>query len=303
MKTNVTSFLVAKLLKMKQKIGDLTNDFISMVKNKLEHDETVMEFDVKNEEWNSYSNMQKVRWQLVLLIVVPVLILVDYASLKIFIEYLQYAAGSYTVSRVLKVVGILIFFILELAVCFSIVRLNERLEKEPNRTLKFIKIILMTVMITLPSILIYTGYVLYDSPIQGDAVKTFALILLSLAIHTALFILIDDVLKAITYIVFLVHRQLLKGSDPMKKIERVKKQLLHLYPEYGLAYTTLGEFPDATIYIPSITLGKRELTLREKLEDGLDEEDYEELINMKSHKPPTTGATPTAIPTSSSTVW
>jgi hypothetical protein len=308
MKTKAVSFMVEKLRAIKQRITEMTNDFIRLVKDKQKHDERCLEFDVKNDEWNSHSNMQKVRWFLVLLIVVPILILVDYASLKLFIEYLQYSVNNYAVSKVLEVLGIIIFFILELAICFSIIRINESLEREPNRALKFVKVLLTIIMITLPSILIYTGYLLLPSPSPGDTMKTFALILLSLAIHTALFILIDDVLRAITYIVFLIRRRMLKRADPTKYIEKLKKELLKCYSQYDIEAITLSELPDSAVYLPIIKLSTREQLLRDRLEEGMDEDDYDEFVSLKSHspKPPFSGsgsAGSTSTPLTSSTVW
>ncbi|MDR0231402.1 MAG: hypothetical protein LBI82_04710 [Dysgonamonadaceae bacterium] len=296
MKTKVVLIMVEKLLAIKEKIIEKTNDFIRAVKDVQAYDNKLLEFEVNNDEWNSHTNLQKVRWMLVLFIVVPMLILVDYASLKLFIDYLQFAVDSIAIGKVLETTGIVIFFVLELAICFSIIRLNEYLDREPNLTLKIVKILLMLVMITLPSILIYTGYLLLPFPGQGDTMKTFALILLSIAIHTALFILIDDVLRAVTYIVFLIRKQFLLGINPTKNVEKLKKELLKLYARYDVNKARLSEFPGSQIY--NIELGKREQILRNQLEDGLD---ILEIINMKnlSSKPLTT----ILIPISTSTVW
>jgi len=168
-------------------------------------------------------------------------------------------------------------------------------------------------MISLPSILIYTGYLLLPSVTQGDTMKTYALILLSLAIHTALFILIDDVLRGITYISFLIRGRKLKNRNLVKHIEKCKKDLFRLYNQYDIDMVRLSEIPDSAQYMSTLKLDPRSQALREKLEEGLDEENYEELVNMKSHtaKPITTVAsTLPSIPTPSTgfasystTVW
>lgn len=302
MKTNVLSFMVAKILAQKQKISGLTNDFIRLVKNKLEYDEKVNTFFIRNPEWDIYSNMQKILWMVVLFIVIPGLILFDYASLKPFVEYLQHLVGNNGIGRLLKIVGFAIFFILELSVCLGIIRINEYIEKDSsNSKWKIAKVLLAAAMITVPSILIFAGYLLQKSPTSADGMKTFALILVSLVVHCILFLLIDSMLKAIAYIVFLIHEQSLKWQNPAKPIESCKKALLQLYLQYDVDVVRLSELPDATLYLSTLKLGKREQLLRDKLEDELDEEDFEELVNMKSHssKPPTTASTPI----SSSTVW
>jgi hypothetical protein len=314
MKKTLLQFLVALLMATKKKITDLTSVFIRLVKDQLENDERKKEYEDMSVGWLSYSNLQKARWMLVLFIVVPILILVDYASLILFIDYLQYAVNSIVIGNVLRVIGIIIFFTLELGICFSIIRLNEHLEENPILILKFVKIILMCIMITLPSILIYTGYLLLPSVTQGDTMKTYALVLLSLAIHTALFILIDDVLRSITYIAFLIRGQWLKSKDTVKHIEKCKKELFRLYNQYDIDMVRLSEIPGAAQYQSTLKLDPRSQALREKLEEGLDEENYKELVNMKSHssKPITTEvisalpsiSTPsTGFTSYSTTVW
>jgi len=299
MKTNVLSFLVAKILALKQKISGITNDFMCLVKDKLEYDEKVNTFLIRNSEWDTYNNMQKILWMVVLFVVIPGLILFDYASLKPFVEYLQHLVGKDGIGKLFKFIGFAIFFILELSVCMGIIRINEYMERDPNVKWKFAKFLLAVAMITVPSILIFAGYLLQKSPTPADGMKTFALILVSLVVHCILFLLIDSMLKAIAYIVFLIHKQLLKWQNPAKRIESCKKTLLQLYPLYDIDEVRLSELPEATIYLPTIKLGKREKMLREKLEDGLDEEDFQELINQKSHSfKPKTSSYPTT-----SVVW
>ena len=131
MKKTLLPFLVAQLLATKKKITDLTSDFIRLVRIQLENAERIKEHEEMSVGWYSYSNLQKVRWMLVLFVVIPILILVDYASLTLFIDYLQYAVNSIVIGNVLRAIGIIIFFTLELGICFAIIRLNEHLEENP----------------------------------------------------------------------------------------------------------------------------------------------------------------------------
>jgi len=131
MKKTLLPFLVAQLLATKKKITDLTSDFIRLVRIQLENAERIKEHEEMSVGWYSYSNLQKVRWMLVLFVVVPILIIVDYASLTLFIDYLQYAVNSIVIGNVLRAIGIIIFFTLELGICFAIIRLNEHLEENP----------------------------------------------------------------------------------------------------------------------------------------------------------------------------
>ena len=277
MKTNVVSFLVANLLALKQKISGLTKDFMCLIKEKIKYDENVNTFFIKNSEWDGCSNMQKIRWMLVLCIVIPGLILFDYASLKLFVEYLQYLVGPDGVGKLLKWVGFAIFFILELSVCLGIIRINEHLETDPNKKWKIAKFLLAVAMITVPSIMIYAGYLLKESheladgmKNSADGMKTFALILVSLVVHSIFFLLIDYMLKAISYIFFLIRKQFLTWQNPAKRIDFCSKKLLQLYPQYDIDFVRLSELPDAASYLSSIKLGKREQALREKIENGLD---------------------------------
>jgi hypothetical protein len=291
--------MLARILAIKQKITEKINDFILQVKKNWEYNDRVVEFDINNERWNAYGSMQKIRWLLVLFLVIPVLILVDFASLKLFIEYLEYSANSVIISNIIKAIGIIIFFVLELAVCFAILRINEKI---PSLSLKFLKIVLTLVMVTLPSLLIYTGYLLLPSPNPGDWMKTFSLILLSLAVHMALFILINDILQVIAYLSFIIRKWLLQEKNPTKYLEKIKRELLQLNNQYKIETVRFLEFPDAGIYASSVKLSPKEQSILDRLDDGLDEDDYDEFVNMKSHYPPKTPIASSGS-SSSSTIW
>ena len=281
MKTKVM-YLINVLLVLKNKISVKTTDFLRLVKDKLAYEEQLSEFELKNRSWHMYSNTQKVRWMFVLFIICPILILVDYTTLRLFISYLQHTVQTETaISFLLRKTGILIFFVMELGICFATLKINETLENGPNRFLKVLKALLVTVMVTLPSILIFTGYKLLPQPQMNDTMRTFALILLSLAIHTALFVLLEDLLRAVTYLVYRCRRMILSGRNPVAQLERIKKELCGLYAQYDVEYVTLSELPDVHAYLSSVKLGRREQKIREKLEDGIDDDDYDEFINTK----------------------
>ncbi|MEI6681652.1 MAG: hypothetical protein WCO44_03440 [Bacteroidota bacterium] len=301
MKTsNLLSFVLTKILAIKQKIGRYTNEFYKLVKVYKEHQSDTAYFSARNTMYEEAESKQIVRWLMVLFVVIPILILVDYASLKLFVDYLQAAVGNQAGSGFLRTFGIFVFFILELATAFAVLKINEEMETRASFLYKVLKFILMIVMIGLPAMLIFTGYMLQSHHPVGSGIKVFTLMVLSLVIHTVFFVLIDDFLRSIGYLIYQIQKMVLYFKDPESRLEQLKTELRSLYGSYDLEHTRFSELPDSSKYTSKVELSRKELFLRERLEDDIDDNDYDEFTHPKHSFPVTTSS---SVSTTSTTVW
>jgi hypothetical protein len=298
------NYIVAIIMSLKQKISTKTLDFYRLLKEFNKYLEEKAEFEIRNREYIDAPLQKRIGWFLVLFLVVPTLILVDYASLKLFIEFLKYKVDG-AVLALLNVFGLFIFFILEIGIALAVLKLNEILESNNKFSLRLLRNFLMFVMITLPSLLILAGYLLNPTGGAGGFVKTAALILLSIIIHIAFFVLMNDILKAIGFIIYKISNLRLKSRNPESKIEAVKLSLHPLYNQYDTEILKLSDLPDASKYEKTIGLSKRELFLKERLEDDIDDNDYDEFIDTKrfAPKPPKPVGSFSTCTSTSTTVW
>lgn len=217
---------------------------------------------------------------MVLFLVVPILIVLDFASLKIFIDFLQSKVEGFG-RMILSTFSIVLFFILELAIALAVIKINEKLEIKNSIGLRLLRFLLMVLMIILPSALILAGHLLNPIRTFGESFKIGALITLSLIVHTAFFLLMDDLMKAIGYVTYLINRWILKFKNPESKLEASKILLRTQYNMYDYELVKFSAMPESSTYSSTIALSKREKFLKERLEDDIEDNDYEEFTDTK----------------------
>ncbi len=304
------NYQVSQLASKKQRIGRLTNDFFNQVREYHVYKENENDFQVKNTFYAEANSMKRLRWFLALFIVVPVLILIDYASVYLFIEALAERLPTGFGKSVIITVSIFLFFILELATILAILRIEEILETKNSGGLRFLKYVLMITMIISPALLIYAGYSMQPTHIPGEGLKTLVLMMVSVVIHIFLFILMEDLLHAIIYIKYLVNKAIWKMKSPEPRLISLKESLRREYNSYDLEKVKISTNPHVATYLPTIELNKRERFLKEKLEDSIEDNDYDEFTDTKRFTPkspvPPCGystGTNSSSTSFSSTVW
>lgn len=301
MKTTSTSFIMTKLLAIKDSIGRLTHRFYVLVKERTKYIEKIESFEIENEMYFNAPSGKKIRWILTLFFLIPIIIFVDYASLKMFIDFLRFnVSGNPFGTFLFDNFGIFIFFGLELFIAFAVAIINEKLEVKPNFFLSVLKYILMGFMIFIPAGLILAGYLMAGQLVPGLFTKTLVLMVLSIVLHTAFFIFMDDIIHAIGYIVFNIKKLFLSYSDPESKLDDVKASLRKEYSAYDIELLRFKSMPDSALYHSKVDLSKRDQFLKDKLEDDDDGNDYDEYIESKRHKLPTPT---TSVFTPTTTVW
>ncbi len=301
MKTTSTSFIMAKLLGIKDNISRLTHRFYVFVKERSKYIEKTESFEIENEMYFNAPSGKKIRWFLTLFFLIPIIIFVDYASLKMFIDFLRFnVSGNPFGTFLFDNFGIFIFFGLELFIAFTIAIINEKLELKSNFFLSVLKYLLMGFMIFIPAGLIFAGYLMSASIMPGLFTKTVVLMILSVIVHTAFFIFMEDIIHAIGFIIFNIKKVFLRFSDPESKLDDVKSSLRKEYSAYDIELLRFKSMPDSALYHSKVDLSKRDQFLKDKLEDDDDGNDYDEYIESKRHKSATPA--PTAF-TPTTTVW
>ncbi|MCF8267073.1 MAG: hypothetical protein K9I69_03235 [Ignavibacteriales bacterium] len=274
------------LLQIKQRISHYTNEFYNLVRRLKEKEEANQEFFERNVIYAEADSMKKLRWFLALFIVTPILILVDYASVYLFIAALAERLPEGIGRSVIYAFSIVIFFILELATILAILKIDEILETHSNAGLSLLKYVLMLIMISSPALLIYVGYTMEPVHSPGAGLKTFVLMIVSLTIHLIFFIIMEDILNAINYIKYKISAFFSRLNDIKPRLERLKEKLRTDYIKYDIEYINFSLDPDSTVYLSKVELSKREKFLKERLEDDIDDNDYDEFIDSKRYTPP-----------------
>jgi len=288
----------------------MTNEFYNLVKKYKAYKESCDSHNVKNTIYEEADSMKKLRWFLALFVVTPILILIDYASVYLFIEALADRIPAGFGKSVIHTVSIIIFFVLELATILGILKIEEILETKSKSGLRLLKYVLMITMIIAPALLIYVGYTMDPIHSPGEGLKTLVLMMVSLTIHTIFFILMEDVLHCINYVKYLISKSLLKCKNPEPRLVDLKEQLVSEYNKYDLETMKFGANPEAVGYRSTIDLSKREKFLKERLEDDIEDNDYDEFVDTKRYAPkpiiPIGGfstSTTSSSSTSSSIIW
>lgn len=279
---NSTTYQVAQVLKMKQRIGRMTNEFYNLVKKYKAFKESCDAYNVKNTMYEEADSMKKLRWFLALFVVTPILILIDYASVYLFIEALADRIPTGFGKSVIHTLSIVIFFVLELATILGILKIEEILETKSKSGLKLLKYVLMITMIIAPALLIYVGYTMDPVHSPGEGLKTLVLMMVSLTIHTIFFILMEDVLHGINYIKYLISKSILRFKNPESRLVELKELLRCEYNKYNMEVIKFSSNPEAVTYLSTIELSKREKFLKERLED---DNDYDEFVDTKRYAP------------------
>lgn len=309
MKTTI-SYLVAQLLAIKQRISRLTNEFYNLVKKYKIFKEEYDAFLIRSAMYEEADSMKKLRWFLALFVVTPILILIDYASVYLFIEALVDRIPSGFGKSVIHTLSLVIFFVMELATILAILRIDEILETHSKSGLRLLKYVLMITMIVSPALLIYAGFYMQPAHSLGEGLKTLVLMMVSLVIHTIFFLLMEDVLHGVNYTKYLISKSFWKIKNPEPRLVSLKEYLRNEYNKYDLELLKISSDPDAVTYLLTIELSKREKFLKERLEDDIDDNDYDEFIDTKrfTPKPPVpvsgfSAGTSSSSTSFSSTVW
>jgi len=303
-KKDGASFTIESLKRDRKTITAQTEIYFKGCKELKQHNETEGVFKMKYRQFENAGTYETSVWFFMLFIGLPMLLLVDYASLKEFFLFLQSRVDGFFGS-IIGAIGFLLFGLIEIGVGAFILLVRQRdREGKASRGQVWIGRLLMVVMIILPLLLIYTGYLLDEDKNAAKLIKTLVLMLLSFAIHVFIFATIENVWAAITY--FFGYKPkafMLRFSNPEHKLEKIKPLLMDSYHEYD---DNMSEFnklsaEDKVSFNPE--LGKRERLLKEKLTNGFEDDDYDVQDIMEKPVEPTpdnggTSASATATPKS-----
>lgn len=307
MKTNTLMYLVDQIMTIKQNISHLTNEFYKFAKKAQQYNDDCESFLSRNSTYVLADNIKKLRWFLALFVVVPILIIIDYASVVLFIQALIERVPLGIGKTIIQSVSVLIFFVLELATVLGILKIEEQLQKGQNSSgLIILKNVLRLIMIISPALLILCGYLLTPFHTPGESLKIFVFMMISIVIHTIFFLLMDDFLHAINYQKYKINSRLLKLRNPESSLISIKKSLItDFYPKYDFEMAKISSSPMAVEIEPyhqSLNLSKREKFLKQRLEDNIIDNDYEEFVDTKRFTPKPTKPLNKEF-YSSSTVW
>ena len=231
---------------------------------------------MKYRQFENAGTHQVTIWFFMLFIGIPMLLMVDFASLKEFFQFLENKAGG-ILGNIIGGIGFLLFGMIELGVGSFIMWIRQ-LDKEgkASRGQIWLGRLLMVVMIILPLLLIYTGYDLDEDKSPAKLMKTLVLMLLSFAIHVFVFASIETIWAAITYFLGYKPREfMLRISNPEHKLVKVKPYLMESYHEYD---DHLSEFNKLSVEAKgtfNAELSKRERLLKDKLTNGSGDDDYD----------------------------
>jgi hypothetical protein len=269
------TYIVEALKETKNKITHLTENYYLLVQKFHEFERELKAFRFQNKNYQGASAFKKSFWILLLLVGIPVLCLVDYASLKDFLAFLAFKVGE-PLSNFINRFGFTIFFALELIVGGIVLWLRkDREEGNASKFKIYSSYVLIFAMIVVPMILIYTGYALDEYKTIGKYTKCLVLMTLSGVIHAAIFLCIDHVWHAITFLLFVIRKFFLMNRNPEKELRSIKPELRKLYNQFDdliLEYEDLEESEKKRV---NTSLSNREIVLKEKLTNTIKDDDYD----------------------------
>lgn len=206
--------------------------------------------------------IRKTGWCFLLLLTL-LMIIYDYASIKLFIEYLAMSAGG-LIGLLISLTGGAMFILFELGIGFLLIQSKNK----PH--LRTLAKILAMVMICVPAYLIYTTYLIDENKTALLFHKTIALMVVSLVIHSLFFLLISEIWEAINYYFgYLIKEYKMKKNDPNKKMKEAKAELQDLYPDLD-RYALIENYEAVAILAHN-----RAWYLKAKLQNGNTDDDYD----------------------------
>jgi hypothetical protein len=168
-------------------------------------------------------------------ILLPVLGIIDYASVAPFINYLSVSAGGGLIGVFLSCIGFLFFIFIELATGWVLIYYSKK------RSLsKGVIILLALGLAILPSYLIYTTNDIDTNKTTITGHKTMALAIVSIIVHIVFFLVIKDVWAGIHYCIYYCKNKALESKHPHKAMKALLEKLQDYYldfDKYTATYT------------------------------------------------------------------
>lgn len=239
------------------------------------------ELEYEHRDYINADKPKKNGWLFFLLVLLPILALVDYASIAQFIAYLAHSSGGGFIGGILSLVGWLFFILLELATGWLM------LHSKNKPLLKGFSSVFAIALILLPSYLIYTTYDINPEKTALLYNKTIALAIVSIIVHGIFFAVIKDVWAGIHYVTYLIKRKLHDGKHPHKSMKEVTEQLQALYQDFDKYTATYPLATKATLLHNRAWFIKRKITTGQ-YETQYDLSDYNQQLsyagNIREYK-------------------
>lgn len=189
------------------------------------------ELEYEYRDYISADKAKKNGWLFFLLVLLPILGIIDYASVAQFIAYLVHSSGGGILGFILSFVGWLLFILLELATGWLL------LYSKGKPVLKVFGIVIAIILIVLPAYLVFTTYDINPNKTELLYRKTIALVIVSVIVHAIFFAVIKDVWAGIHYVIYLIKNKLLNAKHPHTAMKEVSNRLQSLYIDFD-KYTT-----------------------------------------------------------------
>lgn len=244
------------------KIIELTNSFFACFAELIVWQQDKKELELQYPEFREVSSGKKTGWYFLIFGLLPVSVLIDYASISSFISYLASSTGSEIMSTIISALGFLIFLILEMAVGWLILFSNKPI-------LRIVGYVLAAIIAALPAYLTYTTYLLTPEKTEALYYKTLALMGFSVLIHAMLFLLIKEIWAGINYLIFGNRCRKLNRRNPIAKMKAIRAELQQLYVHFDRQAAGLPQEQYATL------LPNRAFFLKEKLTNGVSTDDFD----------------------------
>lgn len=221
------SFEMRLVDKIVATINTASNKLFDLYRELQAWNERKTELEFHYRDYTTTSSAKKNGRLFLLLILLPTLGVIDYASISQFIDYLAASSGSGLVSLIISFVGWIFFILLELATGWLLIHYAK--DKPP---LKVMAILLAIGLILLPSYLVYTTYDINPDKTALLYHKTIALIIVSIVIHTIFFLVVGEVWAGIHYFVYVCKCRLLDNKHPYKKMQVEVEKLQRSYIDF-----------------------------------------------------------------------
>ncbi len=273
--TLVAMIIITTLKRLLKAISNLTEDWISTAKaykNYLSH---LAAFKRQHEIYESADTIQRSVWLFSIMLLIPMLAIIDFATLRLFFEYLGSKVEEGGVKTFLSQYGFLIFISLEMSVAvFYLYNRKKREEGEGGLGITIVIVAVMCLIALFPAFLIAAGFYLNQANSGADFVKVCALIVFSILVHAFIFIFSEILWNAIGFTWYLTKSFWFDITNPKEKLLKLTPRLRKLYLEYKHHLDEFQALPANEQKNFDPTLGKRETWLMEKL-NGFNDDDFE----------------------------
>ena len=277
MKKNFTTqinFLIEKISGIKKVISNRTEYWFSTWDQSKSFELRIEHFNLKYHEYFAADIRRKSFWFFLLFLGIPGMLVLDFAGLKDFFDYLGYRVGG-SFKPIFEDWGWTFFGIIELLAGIFIITVKRSQDNaNANSFMVFLSRMVVMLMIIIPAVLIVTGYALSTNQGSAQLAKTGVLATLSIIVHTLIFTCIEDTWKAIEYFFnFLPSKIYFNIIDPQKRLKKIRPVLKDNYIEYEKLVFQFREAPYESQKNFDYKLGKREQALKDKLTSILNEDE------------------------------